>query len=116
MPIKISDFPQNAVERQVFDAAYCKHDSWTRVAVAILPILPLGPFWWQLRDLLGPEGAVGLVVIVQLAAMVTIPDRIMMFRALRALKAFRATQNVDVEEAAPTASFRPENYRQPPNM
>lgn len=54
-----------------------------RIAAALLPIIPAAPFWTQLKDNFGPEGAVLVIVVSQLILAVWLPDVLVEFAAKR---------------------------------
>ncbi|KAB6717738.1 hypothetical protein [Roseobacter sp. TSBP12] len=51
-------------------------DNWARVALAVMPVFIFGPIWWPLRNMIGPEGAVGAVVATQITIVATLSDKV----------------------------------------
>jgi hypothetical protein len=61
----VDEFPQSQEEAARFDAFARKWDAWMRVALALVPVLLFAPLWRPLREMVGNEGAVLIVVVSQ---------------------------------------------------
>ena len=90
MTITTKDFPQTHDEQKIFDAAFGRGKNWVIVFSALAVPAPLGLVWWPMSNALGPEGAALVVIFVQVAAVVTIPDSMMSYMAHRALRRYRS--------------------------
>lgn len=82
--------PENPYEKAIFDAAYHRLRGWCIVGTLLAPGIPLYPIWSDLVDALSIEVVGGLVVVMQLALVATLPDRIALYLAQRELVTARA--------------------------
>lgn len=85
--------PDTPEEQKAFNDIEQRVRVWAHIACVFAPIIPLYPFWWDLRSLLGQEGAVLIAVVLQLVLVINVPPWISRAVAERRLMRDRKRKN-----------------------